>query len=315
MPKFLVPHKSGAHRIAAIALYRALLTQSQRVSIPQSPAANTELQNVVRNRFKQARHVTSYRQLKTSFEAGYEAVDHLDSAVAGSEEAKELIVDLLAKAPEGVKRPPRISQKVDKKLLRRRELAARPPRINMFDRPLPLEQLSGERKVPVLFTANHIPVLRFTKPQPTSLSGYITNRIVQRQKRHDRRQMLEEALKLAGEEDRWDSIVQQFSGIDGRKSSSGGWRVQPAKEGLWRDVVVEALDAVLAKLEREKELNRIMAVKMQGVVDRETAMAEKEARERDVQVGSEELKEKTRETETESKEPATLDEKFQNDYS
>lgn len=301
MPKFLVPHRTGAHRIAAFALFRALLTQCQRVSLPASPAANAELQNVVRNRFKQARHVTSYRQLETSFEAGYEAVDHLDAAVAGSPEAKDLIVDLLSKAPKSVKQPPRLPPRIDKKLLRRRELAARPPRINMFDRPLPLEKLSGERKIPVLFTANHIPILRFTKPQPSNLSGYITNRIVQRQKRHDRRQRLGEALVLAGEEDRWDGIVRQFSGVDGRKSAEGkkDWTMQqPVREGLWRDVVVEALDVVKAALEREKEVNRVMAEKMQGVVDRETAMAEKEARERE--------REKERERE-EEKERATQD--------
>ncbi|CZT24557.1 uncharacterized protein RCC_10282 [Ramularia collo-cygni] len=280
MPKFLVPHKSGAHRIAAIALFRALLIQSRRVPLPESPTANAELQNVVRNRFKQARHVTSYRQLKATFEAGYEAVDHLDAAVAGSTHAQQIVADLLAKAPKSVKQPPRRHKAIDKKLLRRRELAERPPRINMFDRPLPLEQLSGERKVPVLFTANHIPILRFTKPQPSSLSGYITNRIVQRQKRHDRRQMLEEALVLAGEEDKWDSIVRQFAGIDARKSRDV--TITPVRESLWRDPIVTALDVVRAALDGEKELNRIMAEKMQGVVDRETAMAEKEAREREM---------------------------------
>lgn len=281
MPKFLVPHKSGAHRIAGIALFRALLVQCQRVPLSGSPAANAELQNVVRNRFKQARHITSYRQLRTSFDAGYEAIDHLDAAVAGSADAKDIISALLAKASRSAKRPPRPphNKAIDKKLKRQKELAERPPRMNMFDRPLPLEQLSGERKVPVLFTANHIPILRFTKPQPSSLSGYITNRIVQRQKRHDRKHALEEALVLAEDEDRWDSIVHQFSGVDGRKPEN--WKGSPVRESLWRDAVIEALGVVKAALEREKELNRIMAEKMQGVVDRETALADKERQERE----------------------------------
>lgn len=280
MPKFLVPHKSGAHRIAAIALFRALLIQCQRVPLPASPTANSELQNVVRNRFKQTLHVTSYRQLKATFEAGYEAVDHLDAAVAGSGTAKELIADLLAKAPLSAKRPPRTpyNPAKEKKLLRRKELAERPPGISMFDRPLPLEQLSGERKVPVLFTANQIPVLRFTKPQPSSLSGYITNRIQQRQKRHDLKHALEESLLVAQEEDKWDSILKQYTGVDGRHSKD--WAGCDVKEGLWRSAIVEALAVVMGKLEREKELNRVMATKMQEVVDRERALAEKEAEER-----------------------------------
>lgn len=280
MPKFLVPHKSGAHRVAAIALFRALLVQCQRVPLPETPSANFELQNVVRNRFKQTRHVTSYRQLQATFEAGYEAVDHLDAAIAGSDTAQQLIADLLAKAPKSAKRPPQPSCNAAerRKLLRKRQLAERPPKLDMFDRPLPLEQLSGERKVPVLFTANHIPVLRFTKPQPSSLSGYLTNRILQRQKRHNLKHALEESLLVAREEDKWDSIVRQFAGVDSRHSKD---RVgSDVKEGLWKNAIVEALDVVKAKLDREKELNRVMAQKMQNVVDREQALADMEAEDR-----------------------------------
>jgi leucyl aminopeptidase (aminopeptidase T) len=95
-------------------------------------------------------------------------------------------------------------------------------------------------------------------------------------------------LVLAEDEDRWDSIVRQFSGVDGRKPDN--WKGSPVRESLWRDAIVEALVVVKAALEREKELNRVMAEKMQGVVDRETALAEKERHEREESEESESAK-------------------------
>ncbi|KAM3418960.1 hypothetical protein BST61_g4917 [Cercospora zeina] len=101
MPKFVVAHKSGAHRTAAIALYRALLSQCNKLEIPAQ--RRHELSNVIRCRFAGFRHTTSHRQLKLLFEAGYEAVDHLDAAVAGDGGSKQYVLDLLQRAPKNVK--------------------------------------------------------------------------------------------------------------------------------------------------------------------------------------------------------------------
>ena len=79
MPSFLVPRHVSAHRISAIALYRALLHQSRAVPLPAQ--SQKELQNVVRNRCKQSIHLHSYQRLKLAFQEGYEALDHLDAAV------------------------------------------------------------------------------------------------------------------------------------------------------------------------------------------------------------------------------------------
>ncbi|CAK3953622.1 Hypothetical predicted protein [Lecanosticta acicola] len=292
MPSPLAPHKSGVHRVAAIALFRALLQQCRAVKLPDQ--TKDDLQNVIRNRFKSQRHVTSHRQLKINFAAGYEAIDHLDAAVAGNEESQGYLISLLATAPESAKRTPRNKawekkERDDKRKERMR--AAREERernkLDLFSRPLPLEKLSGQRrKVPVLFGANHIPVLRLKKPQPQNLSAFLLSRINQRQRRHDRRLELIEALKIAKQENYWDMHVYNICGVESRRSSieTDDGPAKSAGEPRWTDTIVEGLIEVNDALDREKDKNRVMAEKMQRVVDRETKLARKEnGNERDVQ--------------------------------
>lgn len=93
MPAFLAPHKSGAHRVTgayiryklcilpdilqAIALYRALLGKCRIAPSRIDPVA---LSNVVRNKFKQNRHVTSKYILRDAFAGGYEVARRLTSS-------------------------------------------------------------------------------------------------------------------------------------------------------------------------------------------------------------------------------------------
>jgi hypothetical protein len=280
MPKHILPWRNTPHRIAAIALYRALLLQSRKL-----PSASSEqrdaIQNIIRNRFKQSRHVQSPRLLKIKFEAGYEAVDHLDAAIGGDNRSCAYILDLLERSPARVKQrkpAPLVSRK---KRAPNIEDAAEygaeeRPRINLFDRPLPLEKLSGKRHVPVLFNANHIPVLRLKKPQPASLSRYIRQRIEQRQIRHDRRHRLADELSIAKLEDRWDRLTDRTP----RSLESAMLRSGNDMEPQWKDVVSEALVDVENRLAAESEKNRVMAAKMQAVVDREQALYDREKKER-----------------------------------
>lgn len=271
MPKFLVPRHNTPHRVAAIALYRALLSQAKNLPSTTQDQRNA-LQNIIRNRFKQSQHSHSYRRLKISFEAGYEAIDYLDAAVGGSEESKTYILDLLERSPAKAKEPkPRplvVSKKRDPNFVLENNTNDE-AKISLSDRPIPLEKLSGKRHVPVLFNANHIPVLRLKKPQPVSLSRYIRQRIDQRQEWHDRRSRLSEELYTATREDEWDDLVR------GDESAF--------KDGLepsWRDAIDDAAEDVHKNLDRESMKNRVMAEKMQAVVDREQALFDKEKRER-----------------------------------
>jgi len=275
MPRHLLPRNSGAHRIAAIALYCALLTQCRALSAVQQRQRD-ELQNIVRNRFKQARYEQSVKRLRIHFEAGYEAIDHLDAAVAGDEGSRGYIVELLDRAPERVKQAPpvvlpkKLQRGVEKRQKREdREKGQPMQKLSLFDRPLPLEKLSGRRHVPVLFSAQKIPVLRLTKPQPENLSGYLAHRQRVRQKRHDTRHRLDDELEIARSEDRWDSLV-------AAELPEGERTVEPA----WSAAVSLAKKELGEKLEQEKRKNREMGVKMQGVVDRERELSEKEKGER-----------------------------------
>ncbi|WPG98960.1 Hypothetical protein R9X50_00176200 [Acrodontium crateriforme] len=282
MPRHLVPHRSGVHRIAAIALYRALLSQCRALAL-ELPLAN-ELQNVVRNRFKQARHDVSIPRLRLSFEAGYEAIDHLDAAVAGNATSKAYILDLLQRAPSKAKQAPPIVLpfKLQKEINARkkredREVRAKqdPPRPSLWDRPLPLDQLSGHRRrVPVLFNAAGsvgIPVLRLQKPQPTRLSGYIADRSKRRQAWANRRHRLFDELHVAQREDDWDGLVARLLRVNDRQESA--WK--------WATEVKTALDFSTAQLAREKAKDGEMAARMQVLVNREMELAVKEKAERE----------------------------------
>ena len=282
MPQFLVPRQSSAHRIAAIALYRTILTQCR--GLPHTPEQRDELKHIVRNRFKQSQHVHSVRRLRISFEAGYEAIEYLDAAVGGKAEAKDYITGLLERAPAKVKQAPQSRSALEgSERAHEEEAGTDEPKVLLFDRPLPLEKLTGKRHVPVLFNANHIPVLRLKKPQPASLSRFIRQRVEQRQARHDRRARLHDELRLAKREDEWDDLTAELTGQQEERSlkeAISGTQVEPQIECTWSEALKEALSEVHRQLNEEKEKNRIMGEKMQAVVDRETEAFEKEKSER-----------------------------------
>ncbi|OQO12035.1 hypothetical protein B0A48_02674 [Cryoendolithus antarcticus] len=218
--------------------------------------------NIARNRFKQSEYLHSYRRLKLAFEAGYEAVDRLDAAIAGDRGSVEFIEGLVAKAPAKVKEPK--SRPSDVREIRPVAALSAKPKINLFERPLPLEKLSGRRHVPVLFSAGTIPVLRFGKPQPPVLSGFLKHRIRQRQQRWNRRHALSDQIGFAEHEDRWDDIL---AGQIGQRRH---------RESSWSDEPRQARREVDAKLRDEGRKNVEMAEQMQAVVDREQALLEKE---------------------------------------
>lgn len=272
MPDLRIPRRSGVHRIAAVALYRALLSQCR--AAPITAHQRDEVQNIVRNRFKQAQHSHSIRRLKVAFEAGYQAIDQLDAAVAGNDESKSYILSLLERAPAKVKLPPATRIVPTKPTRAQAETSetenSQEPKRSILDRPIPLEQLTGRRHVPVLFSANRIPVLRIKKPQPASLSGVIRKRLEQRQARLDRKDRLNEEKILASREDEWDDLVEQ----EGQNFEAAMMREHG--EPRWTSAITGALYEVEQQMQEEKERRRVMVEKMQAVVDRETELFKQE---------------------------------------
>ncbi|TKA61951.1 hypothetical protein B0A55_11244 [Friedmanniomyces simplex] len=333
MPPYHTPRTSTPHRLAALALFRALLLASRTLPPASiSPPQRNDLQNLIRNRFKQARHEQSTRRLRLAFEAGYEGIDLLDAAVAGKGGSQGYILELLARAPARVKQAPPLTT-LDLEIVKELKwnLRVRPeeassqtasspspfssppqsPHPNTTPtttntaktspfarRPLPLSELTGgKRLIPVLYNAQGIPVLRFSKPQPAALSGYINHRVEVKQKRHDTRHRLAEELVVAGWEDEWEGILSRYmgerEGVDegvgewgrdqdgiGEGEGIGGRRVGSAeRERGWVYEVLRAREEVEEKLNEEGRRNGVMAGKMQGLVDREREMAARERRE------------------------------------
>ncbi|KAK6005358.1 hypothetical protein QM012_008137 [Aureobasidium pullulans] len=266
MPAFLAPHKSGVHRVTAIALFRALLTKC-RAAPP--PLKASTLQAVVKNSFAKNRHVTSPHVLRNAFAGGYEALNHLDAAVAGDKRSISHLRNLLSRLPARLKtttvarRPTPVPE-------------ANPPVLQgtaLSLRPRPAFSLPSRRRIPVLVSANKIPILRFTKPQPAALSHYLKSRLVDRQKRQDRKVALEAQMEIAKGEDDWDRILlAQGIADEGGKSKRG--------KVLWSKEVNDSLRYTINAIEAEGNKNREMAEKMVAIIDKEKELAEVERKER-----------------------------------
>ncbi|KAL1642369.1 hypothetical protein SLS58_005443 [Diplodia intermedia] len=302
MPAFVVPARSGAHRIAAIALYRALLTQCSPAATPSLPLADDQraaLRNVIRNKFRRNRHVHSTRHLKLSFTAGYELLDALDQASSATTttnadnananataSATALLTDLLATAPAHLTRSPdaprgggptRLSPSPEACLPRAaRVLATRP-------RPASALGGTGVRRVPRLVSANLFPMLRLGRPQPRSLSRVLTDKIKQRQRRLDlRKEAQDYRAVLARGEDVWDRLVavarEEGEGEEEGGEDEGG--VEEGEEASWEDEPARMARIISAQLGAQKRETEALVERMQGIVDKEEALAgvEREAR-------------------------------------
>lgn len=265
MPQFLVPWKVSAHRHAAIALYRALLSQCSRSGL--APSQQQQLANVVRNRFKENRYNHSKKQIPVLFKAGYSAIDHLDAAVAGEEASRTYLIELLAKAPAKAKRPP------FRKLEAKAPNPTSPtPKRSILDRPLPLSELTGRRHIPRMVSAGGLPMLRIKKPQPHALGAYFRHRILKKTKRLDKLDQLKGDLQLSEQEDAWDDLVE----------AHGRSRVlnKPEYEPSWRDAMAANCENMELTIAQEQGRDTEMAQKMQHVVDEERKLAKEERAER-----------------------------------
>ncbi|KAG9678372.1 hypothetical protein KCU99_g1304, partial [Aureobasidium melanogenum] len=265
MPAFLAPHKSGVHRVTAIALYRALLTKCRAAPPPLKPST---LQAVVKNSFAKNRHVTSQNVLRNAFAGGYEALDRLNAAIAGDRASISHLKSLLSRLPARLKTTvPRKPASVPEPKL----AAVQGTALSL--RPRPAFSLPSRRRIPVLVSANKIPILRFTKPQPAALSHYLKSRLVDRQKRQDRKMALEAQMEIARGEDDWDRILLAQGVADEGGSVKRG-------KVLWTKEVYESLGYTMNALEAEGTKNREMAEKMVAIVDKEKELAEVERKER-----------------------------------
>lgn len=131
----------------------------------------------------------------------------------------------------------------------------------------PYAQVTGQRQVPRIASANGVPFLRLTKPQPAALSRVLRQKLDRRIERFHRRVELQNYwLPLAQQEDEWDEFVspQLKTQEDGTK---------------WADAMREAERLNAAEYEAELAADALLTRKMQRIVDAETEMVLKEGRE------------------------------------
>ncbi|KAH7054424.1 hypothetical protein B0J12DRAFT_657638 [Macrophomina phaseolina] len=297
MPKFVVPSRSGAHRVAAIALYRALLTQCAAPPLPLADDQRSALRNIVRNKFRRNRHLHSARLLKLAFTTGYELLDTLDQASCttsntnnptsyAASSAATLLTSLLTTAPAHLTRAPR-RKTTPARLDPSPEACPPPAQTLLATRPRPSSELggSGIRQVPRLVSANLFPMLRVDKPQPRSLSRVLTDKVKQRQRRMDLREKAGDTWAALGrEEDEWDRIVWEVCGVKEEDTFVGeegeGGAAAAAAASSWATEPLRVVKAVTAQLGAQRAATEKMVARMQGIVDKERELKHKEREER-----------------------------------
>ncbi|KAF1817213.1 hypothetical protein P152DRAFT_445337 [Eremomyces bilateralis CBS 781.70] len=256
------------HTFPALALYRALLSQVDRIWLDD--AKRNALRETIQFRFWRNRVLRKdFRHINLQFVGGYAALDVLDAAAEGDKTSLSRIQSFLKSHP-----PPADWPKKDRRAKQLRKVARRenlPPKApSIFDR-FPRPTVKGIRKVPQIVNAGNIPFLRYKKPQPESVSRVIRTMIFGQTYQMYRQRTLEEFyIPLAEHEDIWDRIVEKTRGCS--RSEGGGekwqsvYRTQNAEVGAWFK-------------ERNKNL-RETARKLSDIVEAEQALAEKEAEER-----------------------------------
>ncbi|KAL8780709.1 MAG: hypothetical protein Q9213_006355 [Squamulea squamosa] len=125
------------------------------------------------------------------------------------------------------------------------------------------------RRIPTMINANHIPFLRFKKPQSYFLSHMIRKKTHEREKRIARTQRLENLLPLAEDEDRWDDILKKMHGISSNDNGT-----------IWASATREALSHV-KRVHKDNTIKRMhTAQRMFDIMERERQLADQEKLER-----------------------------------
>ncbi|KAF2131593.1 hypothetical protein P153DRAFT_394911 [Dothidotthia symphoricarpi CBS 119687] len=263
MPRFLQPKKSTQHRVAAIALYRALLSRCSTAALPNDD--RNSLRNAIQNKFRKNRKIQSPYQLGLSFKAGYETLDHLDASTTGDTTSTKFLTTLIAAIPRGLTRTPWRRPLPPPPSPPKERLACLPPEKAVLN-VRPYANVSGPRHVPILASANGVPFLRITKPQPPALSRMLRQKLERRiDNFHRKVELVHYWMPMGRHEDEWDELINEQ--LEGREDNV-----------KWVDAIQlsdrENQEAYDKDMANDKELVK----KMQRIVDAETELALKEGR-------------------------------------
>jgi hypothetical protein len=132
----------------------------------------------------------------------------------------------------------------------------------------PYAKTSGPRHVPIIASANGVPFLRLSKPQPPALSRMLRQRLNTRINTFHLKVMLANWwMPMANQEDEWDALVEMHAGrgMDGDEG-----------EVKWVDAISLSERENREVYERYQLNERDTTRRMQRIVDLEMKLALKE---------------------------------------
>ncbi|KAL9580749.1 MAG: hypothetical protein Q9212_004305 [Teloschistes hypoglaucus] len=225
--------KSGVHRAACFALYRALKRRSRLVLPTES--ANLFRKHLVKS-FRSSAKARDHEHIRTALNTGYDVLNDLARR-------KTSVLRQLAELTR-LRESPSESRSKDR-------IPSRPQQANPGRSPdlrsddgrrwphpdakrvldgLPLPPLEHHYRIPKVVKANHLPFLRYKKPQSPFLSHMIREKTRERLKRVDRIQALEKTLAFAEDEDQWDRILWEVNRVS--RNDKGVQWVRAVRDAL-----------------------------------------------------------------------------------
>ncbi|OQV06240.1 hypothetical protein CLAIMM_10838 [Cladophialophora immunda] len=232
MPRILAPHKSGLHRLACLALYKALLRESSRVGAAvENPAVAKTLQSLIRFRFHRDRKLLSPSQVANGLDAGRGALSLLRECACKSGDALNKLsqtLERVALQAESISKyraelasrwkPPPPSRRAHLENLRRvadkANHVSTPETPRIFQHPRPISEVkSGVRKVPNLILAQGIPLLKYPGPTPVLLNRVLKSKIQWGVRKWAQHLDLAAKIQLGEWEDEWDAVLAREQGV------------------------------------------------------------------------------------------------------
>lgn len=205
-----------------------------------------------------------------AFADNHQTVDKLDASTAYDAPETSTLSQLIATLPRGLTSAPlrrRISPSPSQPHPSgKHPLAVLPPERAVLNN-RPYAQVTGQRQVPRIASANGIPFLRLTKPQPAALSRVLRQKLARRVERFHRRVELQNYwLPLAKQEDEWDELILP--------------QLRRREDKIkWADEVHLAEKQNGRIYEADLTRDALLIQKMQDIVDAETELVLKEGRE------------------------------------
>ncbi|KIV78641.1 hypothetical protein PV11_06274 [Exophiala sideris] len=297
MPHFNLARKSGAHRLACLSLYRALLREcghvSQALGVDASHVTKPTLRSLIGYRFQKDRDLQSPTQIVNGITAGHDFLDLLRSCSAKSADSLNHLGGLLesitlqAEQTTAVRErlavhwkppPPSRSKHLEhiQKVKNPANYVSDPSNPRIFQYPQPRSQVrSGVRKVPNLIVTQGIPVLKYSGPQPVLLNRVIKNKVKVGLRRFKQHEGLEIGADLAECEDDWDHIIRKHHGIDDAKAPGRS----TSDQATWRQTFVDADHELTDKYVDQQRKHADLGKRLWQIVLAERELKEKERRE------------------------------------